>query len=67
MTAAAPEAGGAGGGPTVVRMLLGAHLRRLRESKGISRGDAGWAIRASESKISRMELGSGRLEGTGRR
>lgn len=57
MTAAAPEAGGAGGGPTVVRMLLGAHLRRLRESKGISRGDAGWPIRASESKISRIELG----------
>ena len=57
MTAAAPEAGGAGGGPTVVRMILGAHLRRLRESKGISRADAGWPIRASESKISRMELG----------
>jgi hypothetical protein len=38
-------------------MLLGAHLRRLRESKGISRADAGWPIRASESKISRMELG----------
>jgi hypothetical protein len=38
-------------------MLLGAHLRRLREAKGISRGDAGWPIRASESKISRMELG----------
>jgi hypothetical protein len=57
VTAAAPETGGAGGGPTVVRMLLGAHLRRLRESKGITRGDAGWPIRASESKISRMELG----------
>jgi hypothetical protein len=57
VTAAAPEAGGAGGGPTVVRMILGAHLRRLRESKGISRADAGWPIRASESKISRMELG----------
>jgi hypothetical protein len=57
VTAAAPEAGGAGGGPTVVRMLLGAHLRRLRESKGITRADAGWPIRASESKISRMELG----------
>jgi hypothetical protein len=57
VTAAAPDTGGAGGGPTVVRMLLGAHLRRLRESKGITRGDAGWPIRASESKISRMELG----------
>jgi len=38
-------------------MLLGAQLRRLREDKGVSREDAGWAIRASESKISRMELG----------
>ena len=57
MTAAAPEAAGAGGGPTVVRMLLGAHLRRLRESKGITRAAAAWPIRASESKISRMELG----------
>jgi hypothetical protein len=38
-------------------MLLGAHLRRLREASGISREDAGWEIRSSESKISRMELG----------
>jgi hypothetical protein len=38
-------------------MLLGAHLRRLREAHGVSREDAGWEIRASESKISRMELG----------
>jgi len=38
-------------------MLLGAQLRSLREDKGVSREDAGWAIRASESKISRMELG----------
>ncbi|HET8683843.1 MAG TPA: helix-turn-helix transcriptional regulator [Micromonosporaceae bacterium] len=38
-------------------MLLGAQLRRLREHKGLSREDAGWEIRASESKISRMELG----------
>jgi hypothetical protein len=44
-------------GPTVLRMLLGAHLRRLREAQGVSREDAGWEIRASESKISRMELG----------
>jgi hypothetical protein len=36
---------------------LGAELRRLREAKGVSREDAGWAIRGSESKISRMELG----------
>ncbi len=44
-------------GPTVLRILLGAQLRRLRESKGISREDAGYEIRASGSKISRMELG----------
>jgi transcriptional regulator with XRE-family HTH domain len=49
--------GGAPSGPTVRRMLVGAQLRRLREGKGISREDAGWAIRSSESKISRMELG----------
>jgi hypothetical protein len=38
-------------------MLLGAHLRRLREAAGVNREDAGWEIRSSESKISRMELG----------
>ena len=46
-----------GSGPTVLRILLGAQLRRLREQRGISREDAGWEIRASGSKISRMELG----------
>jgi transcriptional regulator with XRE-family HTH domain len=51
------EGGAAGGGPTVLRMLLGAHLRRLREAQGVSREDAGWEIRCSESKISRIELG----------
>ncbi|TDD13251.1 XRE family transcriptional regulator [Kribbella turkmenica] len=44
-------------GPTALRMMLGSHLRRLRERAGVSRSDAGWAIRASESKISRLELG----------
>ncbi|MFC5945011.1 MULTISPECIES: helix-turn-helix domain-containing protein [Micromonospora] len=38
-------------------MLLGAQLRRLREASGVTREGAGWEIRASESKISRMELG----------
>ncbi|WP_371660629.1 helix-turn-helix domain-containing protein [Streptomyces sp. NBC_00280] len=38
-------------------MLLGSHLRRLREARGITREAAGYSIRASESKISRMELG----------
>lgn len=42
---------------TARRMLVGARLRRLREAKGISRQEAGFAIRASESKLSRMEAG----------
>jgi transcriptional regulator with XRE-family HTH domain len=46
-----------GSGPTVLRILLGSQLRRLRENKGISRDDAGYRIRASGSKISRLELG----------
>src|SRR6266700_1724306 len=45
------------GGPTVLRILLGSQLRRLRESKGITRAEAGYTIRASGSKISRLELG----------
>ncbi|MFE9656836.1 helix-turn-helix domain-containing protein [Micromonospora sp. NPDC006431] len=50
-------AGDPASGPTVLRMLLGAQLRRLREGVGVSRESAGWEIRSSESKISRMELG----------
>jgi transcriptional regulator with XRE-family HTH domain len=45
------------GGPTVLRMLLGAQLRRLRIAAGISRDEAGASIRSSGSKISRLELG----------
>ncbi|MEV6109682.1 helix-turn-helix transcriptional regulator [Streptomyces sp. NPDC051940] len=44
-------------GSVVRRILLGAQLRRLREERGITRDAAGYAIRSSESKISRMELG----------
>lgn len=44
-------------GSVVRRMLLGSQLRRLRETRGITREAAGYSIRASESKISRMELG----------
>lgn len=51
-----PE-GGTHAASTALRMLLGAHLRRLREAQGISRETAGYEIRGSESKISRMELG----------
>ena len=47
----------AGGGPSVSRMLVGAQLRRLRIDKGITREQAGEAIRASEWKIHRLENG----------
>jgi hypothetical protein len=38
-------------------MVLGAQLRKLREAAGITCEEAGETIRASHSKISRMELG----------
>jgi transcriptional regulator with XRE-family HTH domain len=46
-----------GDSSTVRRILLGSLLRRLRESKGISMREAGYHIRATESKISRLETG----------
>ncbi|MCA2217374.1 helix-turn-helix domain-containing protein [Jidongwangia harbinensis] len=52
-----PQQDGPGDGPTAVRILVGAQLRRLREERGLTRAEAGEPIRASESKISRMELG----------
>jgi hypothetical protein len=44
-------------GPTVLRMLVGTHLRRLREARQITCEHAGATIRASHSKISRLECG----------
>jgi transcriptional regulator with XRE-family HTH domain len=44
-------------GPVVLRIRLGATLRRLREARGITAQQAAGAIRASDSKISRIELG----------
>ena len=44
-------------GPTVLRMLLGTQLRRLREAAGVTAEAAGYEIRASRSKISRLEHG----------
>jgi hypothetical protein len=44
-------------GPAALRIQLGGQLRALRKAKRVSRERAGWEIRASESKISRMELG----------
>jgi transcriptional regulator with XRE-family HTH domain len=46
-----------GGGSTVRRLLVGARLRRLRTEQGLSRKEAGEAIRASEWKIHRLENG----------
>ena len=57
MTIGLSGGGSAVGDPTVLKILLGAQLRRLRESAGVSRDDAGYHIRASGSKISRLELG----------
>src|SRR5262245_22441939 len=45
------------GSPTALRILLGAQLRRLREAKRVSLEEAGNVIRASHSKISRLETG----------
>ena len=44
-------------GPSVRRLILGSQLRRLRERAGISCAEAGYSIRGSASKISRMETG----------
>jgi transcriptional regulator with XRE-family HTH domain len=44
-------------GPTVLRMVVGSQLRGLREAAGISPDQAGYEIRASRSKISRLEHG----------
>jgi transcriptional regulator with XRE-family HTH domain len=48
---------GRGNSPTVLRIVIGTQLRRLREAHGITREAAGDAIRASHAKISRLELG----------
>jgi transcriptional regulator with XRE-family HTH domain len=64
MNTAVPSGGTPDGGQeespaeaTVLRMLLGTQLRRLREAAEISAEKAGYEIRASRSKISRMETG----------
>jgi len=44
-------------GPSVQRLVLGGHLRRLREDAHITTEQAAGAIRGSHSKISRMEHG----------
>src|SRR6202012_5824465 len=44
-------------GPTVQRLVLGGHLRRLREQAGMTTERAAASIRGSHSKISRVEHG----------
>jgi transcriptional regulator with XRE-family HTH domain len=44
-------------GPSVQRLVLGGHLRRLRERASLTTEQAADAIRASHSKISRIEHG----------
>ena len=44
-------------GPTARRILLGALLKRLRETAGVARADAAYEIRGSDSKMSRLEAG----------
>jgi transcriptional regulator with XRE-family HTH domain len=48
---------GAGDSSTVRRILLGTVLRKLREGRNVSMKEAGYHIRGTESKISRMETG----------
>jgi transcriptional regulator with XRE-family HTH domain len=45
------------GDTTVLRMMLGSRLRQLREIAKVTPEQAGYEIRASRSKISRMENG----------
>jgi transcriptional regulator with XRE-family HTH domain len=45
------------GGPTALRIVLGTHLRRLREAQGIPAEGAAAELRASASKITRIEMG----------
>jgi transcriptional regulator with XRE-family HTH domain len=51
-----------GGDAAVLRMRLGGQLRRLREAAGLTPEEAGFEIRGSRSKISRLENGRVRLK-----
>jgi transcriptional regulator with XRE-family HTH domain len=55
--AAPPQLFPRAAGPTVQRLVLGGHLRRLREQAGMTTERAAASIRGSHSKISRMEHG----------
>ncbi|MGW1334579.1 helix-turn-helix domain-containing protein [Streptomyces rubiginosohelvolus] len=44
-------------GPDVANLMLGEFLRQCREERGLKQAELGYAIRASVSKISRLERG----------
>jgi transcriptional regulator with XRE-family HTH domain len=57
-----PGLDGSAGDAAVLRIRLGGQLRRLREAAGITPEEAGFEIRASRSKISRLENGRVKLK-----
>lgn len=52
----------AGNDSAVIRIMLGTRLRRMRETAGVTPGQAAHKIRGSTSKISRMERGQHRFK-----
>jgi hypothetical protein len=62
MSPAAGIGDGARAGSAVARKMLGGQLRRHREAAGISPDQAGYHIRASRAKISRLETGRARCK-----
>lgn len=48
--------------PTVRRRIVGAQLRRLRESSGVSRQEAAGSIGVGESRLGRIETGRAGLD-----
>jgi hypothetical protein len=57
-----PFAGGPRPGSAVVRMILGGQLRHFREAADVTPEEAAWHLRASRSKISRLENGRTRFK-----
>jgi transcriptional regulator with XRE-family HTH domain len=53
---------GSAGDAAVLRIRLGGQLRRLREAAGLTPEEAGFEIRGSRSKISRLENGRVKLK-----
>jgi hypothetical protein len=60
MSPSAEIGDGARAGSTAARMMLGGQLRRHREAAGMTPDEAGYHIRASRAKLSRLENGRAR-------